>query len=172
MRTVSAVDIEIGARPCSVTPWRSHGLRVSTQPVIAGLEGAPCVLHLRITEDVGVYDVMAEFDDRAGTTFDVEVDGNRVYIVIIDDGISTQPGAADNSARPLAGGAETRSRHNQLALDFQQRIDATASCGEYNDGLLHLSLRKQNLSPSADAPLDTAARADGWPHSPRPQATP
>lgn len=151
MRSVSSVDLRARLRPSGNSPWHTDGRSGADRPVVVELEGAPCVLRLRIMEDASGYDVMAEFDGTGLTRFSVELEANRVYIAVVHDGFATQPAPVETDRCAVRQGSPC----SHLALAFGQQIDAASSCGEFSDGLLHLSLSKQRAPSPMDVPLQS-----------------
>ncbi len=103
-----------------------------TPPVAIQVEGDPPDIRLKFTEDATGYGVTAELEE-ASSAFEVEAGGHQVFIHLVED-----------PARP-AGDEKIRVRQavrGTIALSFGQPIDASASVGECDDRLLHLSLRK------------------------------
>jgi hypothetical protein len=98
--------------------------------VLVEWQGAARAADLRVTEDDLGYSVMLESADVPAQAFEVEVDDRRVYIML-----APAP-AAPGRLRPI---------RCCMVLDFDETIDASASCGECGDGVLHLSLSKTQL---------------------------
>jgi hypothetical protein len=92
--------------------------------VLVEWQGAARAADLRVTEDDLGYSVMLESADVPAQAFEVEADDRRVYIMLA---------AAPGRLRPA---------RCCMVLAFDETIDASASCGECADGLLHLSLSK------------------------------
>lgn len=153
MQSASPVEFELLLRARRVRLRRTDACSGMGRPVIVELEDAPCVFRLRVTEDTVGYGVMAEFDDTTVTGFDVELDDNQIYIGVAHDPLAPRATPADTDVRAVRRG----SQRSRLSLTFGQPIDAAASCGEFSDGLLHLSLCKQRPRRSTGVPL-----LDAW----------
>lgn len=91
---------------------------------------------LHVREGLHDYDVMAELVGLTAENFDIEVSGQQVMIRVDPLGDADRP----------AG----------LCLVFSSLIDSSTSTGEFDDGSLHLHLRKRRA---------TASKAHGTPRT-------
>lgn len=106
----------------ALVPWRDvRGVRAAVRRgvrVRASWEGRGLPPRLRVTEDEASYGVMLEAPGVPAEAFAVTMDDHHVYVARL-------------------------SAHPSLALTFDAALDANACSGECADGLLRLTLGKQ-----------------------------